>query len=313
MRLMPSIAVALFFSSLLSSTSVQQGFTGRWNLTGTGENANHVYWLEVIEKDGQLTGMFLNRTASPFALETVRIQDGQLIFQLRAGRNGPTPENKAKLEGDKLVGTIVERGVEVAFVGVRPPRWPEVDASGKHAYGEPAPLFDGGSTDAFTLQHASRPSGWSVEQGAMTNSPRANNLISRDKFTNFRLQAEYKLEAGSNSGLYLRGRYELQVVDDHGKPAEKTGHMAIYGWAPPLVNASKPAGEWQTMEAIIVGNRLTATLNGQKVHDNAVIHAITGGALDADELAPGPIVVQGDHNKVWYRRIVVTPITSIGR
>ena len=77
------------------------------------------------------------------------------------------------------------------------------------------------------------------------------------------------------------------MLDDFGKPPESHGHMAIYAWTAPLVNASKPAGEWQTMEVVLVGNRVTVTLNGQKVHDNAQIQAITGGALDADETAPG--------------------------
>ena len=84
--------------------------------------------------------------------------------------------------------------------------------------------------------------------------------------------------------------------------------MAIYAWTPPLVNASKPAGEWQTVDIVIVGNRVTATLNGKKVHDNAEIQAITGGALDADESNPGPILIQGDHTKVWFKKITVTPI-----
>jgi hypothetical protein len=88
--------------------------------------------------------------------------------------------------------------------------------------------------------------------------------------------------------------------------------MAIYAWVAPTVNASKPGGEWQTMEATIVANRVTVLLNGQKVHDNAQIQAITGGALDADETAPGPIMLQGDHGKVWYRKVTVTPIVKAG-
>ncbi len=103
------------------------------------------------------------------------------------------------------------------------------------------------------------------------------------------------------------------MLDDFGKPVDKLGNMAIYGWTPPLVNASKPVGEWQSVDAVIVGNRITATLNGQKVHDNTEIQAITGGALDADETAPGPILIQGDHSKVWFRRITVTPIASAGK
>jgi hypothetical protein len=102
------------------------------------------------------------------------------------------------------------------------------------------------------------------------------------------------------------------VLDDFGKPPEPHGHMAIYAWVAPLVNASKPAGEWQGMEAVLVANKVTVTLNGQKVHDNATIQAITGGALDANETQPGPIMLQGDHGKVWYRKVTVTPIVKAG-
>ena len=136
--------------------------------------------------------------------------------------------------------------------------------------------------------------------------------MSKEKFTDFKVEIEYKLPKGSNSGLYLRGRYELQLVDDIGDtttPANRS-HMAIYGRTAPSVKASKGPDEWQSMEAIVVANRVTVTLNGQRVHDNAVIEGITGGALDNDELAPGPILIQGDHSKVWVRKLVVTPITK---
>jgi hypothetical protein len=286
-----------------------QGFLGRWNLTGTGEDTNRVYWLEVTEQNGQLTGKFLNRGGSPVSLAVVKVQDGELIFQMQPGRNNqPGTEFHAKLQGDKLVGSHMERDRAINWVGVRPPKWPPSDANATHKYGKPVELFDGKSMDAFDFQTSQYPIKWAVEDGVLTNAPPTRNLISKQKFKDFRIQAEYKLVEGSNSGIYLRGRYELQVLDDYGKPPEEHGHMAIYAWVAPRVNASKPAGEWQSMEAVIVGNRVTVTLNGQKVHDNAQIQAITGGALDADELAPGPILIQGDHTKVSFRRIIVTPI-----
>ena len=142
----------------------------------------------------------------------------------------------------------------------------------------------------------------------MTNQAGANNLVSKQKFDNFKIHCEYKLEAKSNSGIYLRGRYELQVLDDFGKEPESHGHMAIYSRVAPAVNASKPAGEWQVMEAVIIGNRVTVTLNGKTVHNNAILAGITGGALDSNEAAPGPIMIQGDHGKVWFRKVTVTPI-----
>jgi hypothetical protein len=162
--------------------------------------------------------------------------------------------------------------------------------------------------DAWDVQNKSKPSGWSIVDGAMTNIPHANNLISKQKFQDYKIHAEYKLEQNSNSGIYIRGRYELQVLDDFGKPPESHGHMSIYSWKAPLVNASKPVGEWQTMDATIVGNKVTVILNGQKVQDNSTIEAITGGALDANESEPGPVMIQGDHEKVTYRRVTVTPI-----
>lgn len=311
MRILLPLAAGALLAALVPAVP-QQGFAGRWNLTGTGEHGDRVYWLEVDAGTEPISGMFLYRTGSPLPIREARIEDGHLVFQIRDSRGETTPKHRLRREDDRLIGTISDRGIAVKVVGVRPPAWPEANANGPHTYGDPVALFDGKTLDAFTLQHAGRPSGWSIEGGAMANSPGANNLISKQRFKDFRLQAEYKLEAGSNSGLYLRGRYELQVVDDFGKPPAKNGHMAIYGWTAPLVNASKAPAEWQTADIVLVGNRVTATLNGQKVHDNTAIQAITGGALDADEHTPGPVMVQGDHNRVWYRKLVATPITSTG-
>jgi hypothetical protein len=293
----------------------QNPFTGRWNLIGTGDNAGSVYWLEVKEEGGKLTGTFLNRSSSPFPLVSITIENGELIFRPRGPKpEVPGPEFRAKAEGGKLTGSVQIKDRTLTFVGVRPAAWPAMNASGKHTFGKPIELFDGKSLDAWEIQHKTRPIKWAVVEGVMTNEPpQANNLISKEKFKDFRIAAEYKLDKDSNSGIYLRGRYELQVLDDFGKPADKNSHMSLYGWTPPAVNASKAPGEWQTMEATVVGNKVTVLLNGQKVHDNATLEAITGGALDANETEPGPIMLQGDHGKVWYRKVTVTPITTAGR
>jgi hypothetical protein len=103
----------------------------------------------------------------------------------------------------------------------------------------------------------------------------------------------------------------MQVLDDMGRTDDREhGHMSIYSAKAPMVNASKPAGEWQTVQITIVGNCVSATLNGQKIHDNSKLTRITGGALDAKETEPGPIMIQGDHEVVWFRKVVVTPITG---
>jgi len=310
MRFLSIVAAVVVVTALLPSAAPQnQGFLGRWNLTGTGEDANRVYWLEVSEEGGQLSGMFLNRSGNPIKLASVAVQGKELVFQLPVGNNKqPGAEFRAALDGGKLVGTTKAADRTINFIGVRPPKWPPSDANAKHSYGKPVDLFDGKSWEAFETQPSTYPITWTVEDGVLTNAPPTRNLVSKQKFTNFRLQAEYKLTTKSNSGIYLRGRYEMQVLDDYGNAPGMLGHMAIYGRTPPLVNASKPVGEWQTVDIIIVGNRVTATLNGTKVHDNAEIQGITGGALDNDELAPGPILIQGDHTKVWFKKVTVTPI-----
>ncbi|MPZ17479.1 MAG: DUF1080 domain-containing protein [Luteitalea sp.] len=287
-------------------------FLGRWNLTSVDHEPTYVYWLEVREEGGALTGTLLNRGGSPLPLPAISVEGEELVFRAASPADRPSPEFRARIEGDELVGTVTEGDRTIKWLGRRPPTWGDADANADHAFGTPVELFDGRSLDAWEVQDKEQPSGWSVVDDAMTNQAKANNLVSKQKFTDFKIQAEYKLEPESNSGIYLRGRYELQVLDDHGKPIAEGGHMAIYAWEPPRVNASKPAGEWQTMEATLVGNRVTVTLNGQTVHDNVAIQAITGGALDANESMAGPIMLQGDHGKVWFRRVTVTPIMGAG-
>ncbi len=307
-----AFSAALVAAAVTTAGADQKAFVGRWNLTGTGADSGAVYWLEVTEDAGQLSGMFLNRGGSPVKLALVKVEGDELVFTTAApeGRTGQT--FRAKRKGDGLEGSTTARDKTIAFTGVRPPAWKAANANGAHTYGKPVELNDGKTIDNWGLQIPGRAAGWTVVDGVMTNEKGANNLVSKQTFKDFKINAEYKIEPGSNSGIYLRGRYELQVLDDFGKAPETHGHMAIYAWVAPSVNASKPATEWQVMEAVIVGNKVTVTLNGQKIHDNATIQAITGGALDANETQPGPIMLQGDHGKVFYRKVTITPIVKAG-
>jgi hypothetical protein len=329
MRARHLLALLPFVVLTVAVAAQSNPYLGKWNLTGTGDAAGNVYWLKVEEEGGQLTGLFLNRTGSPGRLAVVKVENGELVFQGRGREGAPGgPEYRARLENGRLVGYHLQpqggrRGADpsqpppaprrIEWVGTRPPAWPAANANGRHTYGAPVVLFDGKSLDAFDVQFPNRALGWTVADGVAQNEKGANNLVSKQKFTDFRVELEYKLGAESNSGLYLRGRYELQIFDDAGQEVRTTGHAAIYGHTPPKVNASKPIGEWQTLDAVIVANRVTVTLNSQRVHDNQVIEGITGGALDNNELAPGPLMIQGDHMGVWIRKIVVTPITAPGR
>lgn len=302
--------LTLLFCLTPVAAQSEKAFLGKWDISATGPKGSFPLWLEVKMEDGKLAGYFLNHTGSVLKLPEIAIEGNELVFSPARGASAPKTVHRAKIEGDRLVGAGDNGTTAVKWVGVRPPKWGTYNASGKHKFGAPVELFDGQNMNNWEVQFKDRPLGWSVVDGAMTNEAKANNIISKQQFKDFKIRAEYKLGPQSNSGIYLRGRYELQVLDDAGKPAESHGHMAIYSRTAPQTNASLPAGEWQTMEATIVGNRVTVTLNGKTLHDNAVIEGITGGALNSDEATPGPIMLQGDHGKVWFRKVTITPITG---
>lgn len=335
---------ALLLAAAMPHAQAKNPFLGQWNITGQGADSAIVYWLELKEEGGKLTSLFLNRTSHPIPLTAVRIVGDELIFRVSGTEAAPTgPEYHAKVINGKLVGshTTVPPAPRagapapatpftprtINWVGVRPPVFPAGNANGKHEYGAPIVLYDESMKDKdpatlFDVQNTRNPINWSIQDGLLTNKvPGGNNLISKQKFNDFKALIEYKLEPKTektvvaNSGLYLRGRYEIQILDDvNDTTTEKyLTQAAVYGRTAPSKLASKPAGEWQSMEAIIVGNHVTVTLNGQRVQDNTVIGGVTGGALDNDELAPGPVMVQGDHGQIWVRKLVVTPITKAGK
>ncbi|MBO0721509.1 MAG: DUF1080 domain-containing protein [Blastocatellia bacterium] len=286
-------------------------YLGKWDITGNGQYSDHIYWLEVKMEGGKLVGYFLNRGGSVTKLPQIAIENGELVFSTSNKAGPDQPVHHAQVQEGRLLGKLTGGKEEIAWIGVRPPNWGKYDANGKHKFGTPVVLFDGKSIDNWDAQYKDRPSGWTIVDGAMTNTPpHGNNLVSKHQFKDFKIHCEYKVEKNSNSGIYLRGRYELQVLDDAGKPPEIHGHMALYSRVAPLVNASLPVGQWQVMEATIVGNRVTVFLNGKKVQDNITIDGITGGALDSKEGEPGPIMLQGDHEKIWYRKVIVTPISD---
>ena len=329
----PALVAGVLLLTPASPAAQSNPFVGSWNISGTGPDAaidNH--WLGIKEEGGKLTGSFLAGSGHAMPLVYARVENGELLFQRGNDKLQPQgTEYRARIENGRLVGSYTvpaggRRGGAAApaatppaprvinFVGVRRPTWPaNLNANGKHTYGTPVALVDGKTMDAWEVIQSNRPSGWSVVNGIMTKPEAGANLRSKQSFQDFKVDAEFRVGAGSNGGIYLRGRYELQLMDDFGRPPSPGGNMAYYHRSTPTVNASKPAGEWQTVEIILVGNRLSVTHNGQKIHDNVEVTGITGGALDHNESEPGPFMLQGDHEgDVSFRKFVVTPITKPG-
>lgn len=171
----------------------------------------------------------------------------------------------------------------------------------------PIDLFDGKTLAGWRLRDDTRGRCWSVVDAALTNAPPCIDIITDRTFADFKLHVEFSIVPKSNSGVYLRGRYEVQIQDDVGKATDSLRMGGVYGFLNPAVNAAGRPGEWQTFDITLVGRRVTVVLNGRTIVDDAEIPGITGGALDSDEAAPGPLMLQGDHGKVAYRKVVITP------
>src|SRR5258708_3382646 len=171
------------------------------------------------------------------------------------------------------------------------------------------PLFNGKDTTGWKLRRPDAHNSWSVEPGGVLKNTvnkgeHGVDLVTEQKFWNFTVRYEYMVPDGSNSGFYLRGRHEIQILGDFaGGKATAGGNGAIYSRTAPSEFVSKPGTEWQTAEVTIIGNKITVTLNGKKVHDNVVCDRATGGELDANLTEPGPILLQGDHGAVSFRNI----------
>jgi hypothetical protein len=205
----------------------------------------------------------------------------------------------------------------VRFTGKRIPPVGEAPNLKRIRFGEPVILFDGKDLEGWELVDPLTVSGWKVVDGVMVNDPvqhpgeghiRYGHLRTRDTYEDFNLKIEVNVPEGSNSGIYLRGRYEVQVQDSYGKPLDPHNMGALYSRITPTVSAEKPAGEWQKLDITLCQRHLTVILNGKKIIDNQPVKGVTGGALTSDDFTPGPIYLQGDHGKVSYRNIVLTPI-----
>lgn len=289
-------------------------FNGRWNIEV--KNPRGRAWWLVVEGagSGAVSGEFVGVPGGQVdKLENARVANGELEFVFERKRAGGMLRQvyRARLEGGELRGTRVEfvdgkEGEPLPWRGVRGPVVKDRD-DGSWRPGRPVVLFDGTDTSAWRLAVEGRP-GWTIKDDLMVNEKGAADLVSKAKFWNFELRAEYRYSKGSNSGFGLRGRYEIQIYDDYGQPPSDHGHGALYSRIAPTVNASRAPGEWQTIVIRLVGHDLTVTLNGRKIHDKVRIPGPTAMMINTLEDQPGPLMLQGDHGPIEFKSIAVTPL-----
>ena len=308
-------------------------FVGGWALTLPG---GHAGWLGVESDGKRMHAEMLWGWGSVFKLDGARLDGDELVLTRlhQADRKRPDGRTaKIKLtetitvsrDGDllKLVTVMPKadgNGEDRSeFTGKRLPPMPPAPDLSKVKFGEGVRLFNGNNLDGWRLVETDAVNGWSVHDGILSNNvtqeegkPHKDygNLRTVAEFEDFMLHAETRVPKDGNSGIYLRGIYEVQVFDSFGKPLDSHNMGAIYSRIKPTVNAEKPAGEWQTLDITFVNRHVTVVLNGTRIIDNQPVLGPTGGALWPEVDRPGPIYLQGDHTGIEYRNIVLRPVVN---
>jgi len=283
-------------------------YVGRWNVRLTDAPDTFVSGGIRIDKTGDaLSGGLVWRWGSYAPVKSAEVKDG-VLRMVRGEAAGKQDVLEARLEGDLLKGQVTyPDGKMHHFEGRRAPLLLSKKAP---VWGRAVTLFDGKTLNGWRLRDPKAKNGWAVVNGELAVvDPKDNaDLVSERTFQDLKLHIEFNVDAKSNSGVYLRGRYEVQILDnpDAKMALDTHGCGAVYSRLSPATDATKPAGEWQTLDIEFAGRQVTVTLNGKTVVKGSV-DGVTGGALSPYEEEPGPLMLQGDHGKVRFRNIVVTP------
>ena len=281
---------------------------GRWDMTVESNDGTYPSWLEVtLRTEWQLMGRFVGRFGSARHIAAINYDSGRLEFRVPAQyeQNLSDLFFVGTLDGDRLTGTTVDSdGQTITWSAVRAPSLERQQAP---QWGEAVELWNGRNLENWQPRNDELPGCWSVKDSLLVATPPCVDLISKQSFEDFRLHVEFKYPEGSNSGLYLRGRYEVQIQDDIGKTIDPLRIGGVYGYLAPAANAARPANEWQVYDITLIGRRITVVLNRNTVIDDQIVPGITGGALDSNEGLPGPLMLQGDHGPISFRKITLTP------
>ena len=279
---------------------------GRWDITIDMNGKPVPSWLEVHHSGLRtLVGQFVGGGGSARPISKVNFAEGKMSFSIP-----PQWENSDKdlsvegtLQGDNLTGTMITPdGKTYNWTAVRAP---SLKRETEPAWGKPVQLLNGKDLEGW---HAvGNTNQWVIESDILKSPHSGANLVTDKTFTDFKLHIEFRYPKESNSGVYLRGRYEVQVADSKGMEPSRDQLGAIYGFIAPSDMMAKDPGEWQSYDITLIGRTVTLVVNGKTVICSQEIPGITGGALDSKEGEPGPLQIQGDHGPVEYRNIIITP------
>lgn len=309
-RVLTVQVVLIYFILLLPSFALSQSIpgsevAGSWNITVQTEEGERPAWLQIkTSGTSTLVGKYVGMEGSARPISNIEYSESSGSYSFAIPPQWIPTETDMHFEftlnNDQLSGTTSYDDLTIEWTAVRAP---DLKRKGEPEWGEPINLIDQNLSHWITADNNQ----FVMENGVLNNKKTGSHLITKEKFDDFKISLEFNIPEGSNSGVYLRGRYEVQIMDAYGTEPSSTSIGGVYGFIKPTVNASKPSGEWQKMEITLVGRMVTVVLNDTEVICNRPVPGITGGALDGNEGEPGPILIQGDHGPVKFRNIVITP------
>ncbi len=305
------VVIALFSFAFMkpqnNHSAEAKDLIGRWDLTLDVNGKPQPSWMEVkLSGFKTLVGYYVALHGSARPVAKVEFTDGKFSFKIppqwEAGEKDMVIEGE--LKNDKVSGTVTDsEGKTYKFTGVRAPLLVREKAP---VWAQPIKLFNGKDLSGWTAVGGAN--NWIVKNGILTNTKAGANLITNKKFDDFKLHIEFRYGKAGNSGVYLRGRHEVQIEDS---PAGTHPNNVLYGGVYGFLTASeinaKGPGQWQSYDITLIGRMVTIVSNGKTIISNQEIPGITGGALDSNEGEPGPIYLQGDHQPIEFRNIILTP------
>jgi len=305
----------LFFASMNNDVSAKEVHTlyppdsfaieGRWDITVDIDGKKSPSWLEVTHSGLRtFVGQFTSTGGSARPISKINYAEGNFSFSIppQWEKEDSDLVVKGRLTGDNISGTMkFSNGKVYMYEGVRAP---SLKRKAQPAWGKPIQLLNGTDLSGW---HAQGNNQWVIKSGILRSPHSGSNLVTDNTFTDFKLHIEFRYPKGSNSGVYLRGRYEVQIEDLGGTEPPKVELGSVYGFIAPSERVAKGAGQWQTYDITLVGRMVTVVANGVTIICNQEIPGITGGAVDSNEGEPGPLLLQGDHGPIDYRNIVLTP------
>jgi hypothetical protein len=310
-QLLIVIAVTVFALNIpgyaQNGSSANKPFLGRWDLTLKASGKEYPSWIEISEDGGQLRALMVGRWGSTRPLPKIQIENGVLTFVSPKEEEGSDHDLvfQGKIVGNNLSGTTIgSDGSTWQWTGERapalvhntPPKW-----------GKPIQLFNGKDLSGWKMSKPGPPA-WTVRDGTLIKPGNGPELFTDSKFQDFKLHIEFNCGKDANSGVYIRGRYEVQIETE--SEAEPPSHHTggVYGFLAPSPELPRSPDTWQTYDITLIGRRVTIVQNGQTIINNQEIPGITGGAVDSHEATPGPIYLQGsEKGTVAFRNIVLTP------